>query len=154
MHAGAARWQPCDFRRVPSSVSPRFAPIFIASFIHTGRHLRPARSTPMRAQSDSWLVLPLLPIFLIGVPPMLLFSLLGFPGIVILGVLLICVGLTERLEANSDFNQQIIVHGYARQSERNLQASTLHSAVRFATLVDLAGAGLITVGLLGFYYLG
>ena len=108
----------------------------------------------MRSQSDSWLVLPLLPIFLVGVPPMLLFSLLGFPGIVILGVLLICVGLTERLEANSDFNQQIIVHGYARQSERNLQASQLHSATRFATLIDLAGAGLITVGLLGFIYLG
>ena len=108
----------------------------------------------MRSQSDSWLILPLLPIFLIGVPPMLLFSLLGFPGIVILGVLLICVGLTERLEANSDFNQQIIVHGYARQSERNLQASQLHSATRFATLIDLAGAGLIAVGLLGFIYLG
>ena len=108
----------------------------------------------MRAQSDSLLILPLLPIFLVGVPPMLLFSLLGFPGLVILGVLLVCVGLTERLEANSDFNQQIIVHGYARQSERNVQVSTLHSAVRFATLVDLAGAGLITVGVLGFYYLG
>ena len=108
----------------------------------------------MRSQSDSWLVLPLLPIFLVGVPPMLLFSLLGFPGIVILGVLLICVGLTERLEANSDFNQQIIVHGYARQSERNLQASQLHSATRFATLIDLAGAGLIAVGLLGFIYFG
>jgi hypothetical protein len=108
----------------------------------------------MRSQSDSWLVLPLLPIFLVGVPPMLLFSLLGFPGIVILGVLLICVGLTERLEASSDFNQQIIVHGYARQSERNVQASNLHSATRFATLVDVAGAGLIAAGLVGFYYLG
>ena len=72
----------------------------------------------MRSQSDSLLVLPLLPIFLIGVPPILLFTLLGFAGFVILGVLLICVGLTERLEANSDFNQQIIVHGYARRSER------------------------------------
>ena len=108
----------------------------------------------MRSQSDSWLILPLLPIFPVGVPPMLLFSLLGFPGLVILGVLLVCVGLTERLEANSDFNQQIIVHGYARQSERNVQVSTLHSAVRFVTLVDLAGAGLITVGVLGFYTLG
>ena len=105
----------------------------------------------MRSQSDSWLVLPLLPIFLIGVPPMLLFSLLGFPGIVILGVLLICVGLTERLEANSDFNQQIIVHGYARQTERNVQASNLHSAMRFSTLMNAAGAGLIAVGVIGFF---
>ena len=108
----------------------------------------------MRSQSDSLLVLPLLPVFLIGVPPILLFTLLGFAGFVILGVLLICVGLTERLEANSDFNQQIIVHGYARRSERMVQASNLHSAIRFATIVDLAGAGLIAVGLVGFYYLG
>ncbi|MET3844185.1 preprotein translocase subunit Sss1 [Bradyrhizobium sp. OAE829] len=108
----------------------------------------------MRSQSDSLLVLPLLPIFLIGVPPILLFTLLGFAGFVILGVLLICVGLTERLEANSDFNQQIIVHGYARRSERMIQASNLHSAIRFATIIDLAGAGLIVVGLLGFFYLG
>ncbi|MBR1228419.1 MULTISPECIES: hypothetical protein [unclassified Bradyrhizobium] len=108
----------------------------------------------MRSQSDSLLVLPLLPIFLIGVPPMLLFTLLGFPGFVILGVLLICVGLTERLEANSDFNQQIIVHGYARRSERMIQASNLQSAIRFATIIDLAGAGLIVVGLVGFIYLG
>ncbi|WP_354067080.1 hypothetical protein [Bradyrhizobium sp. OAE829] len=99
-------------------------------------------------------MLPLLPIFLIGVPPILLFTLLGFAGFVILGVLLICVGLTERLEANSDFNQQIIVHGYARRSERMIQASNLHSAIRFATIIDLAGAGLIVVGLLGFFYLG
>ncbi|MBR1153500.1 hypothetical protein JQ634_21080 [Bradyrhizobium sp. AUGA SZCCT0240] len=108
----------------------------------------------MRSQSDSLLVLPLLPIFLIGVPPILLFTLLGFAGFVILGVLLICVGLTERLEANSDFNQQIIVHGYARRSERMIQASNLHSAIRFATIIDLAGAGLIIVGLVGFFYLG
>ena len=108
----------------------------------------------MRSQSDSLLILPLLPIFLVGVPPMLLFSLLGFPGFVMLGVLLICVGLTERLEANSDFNQQIIVHGYARATERKVQASNLHSAIRFSTIVDLAGAGLIAVGLAGFIYLG
>ena len=37
----------------------------------------------MRSQSDSWLILPLLPIFLVGVPPMLLFSLLaGMAGYV------------------------------------------------------------------------
>ena len=108
----------------------------------------------MRSQSDSLLVLPLLPVFLIGVPPMLLFTLLGFAGFVVLGVLLICVGLTERLEASSKFNQQIIVHGYARQSERMVQASNLHSATRFATLIDVAGAALIAVGLVGFYYLG
>ena len=108
----------------------------------------------MRSQSDSWLILPLLPIFLIGVPPMLLFSLLGFPGIIILGVLLICVGLSNGLEANSDFNQEIIVHGYARRSERTVQATNLHSAVRFTTLMSATGAGLIAVGVAGFFCFG
>ena len=109
---------------------------------------------PMRKQSESLLMVPLLPIFLVGMFPMLLIGLLGFFGLVIFGVLLVSVGLTLGLDAHADFNEDVIVHGYARQSERNVQASNLHSAIRFATLVDLAGAGLITVGVLGFYYLG
>ncbi len=103
-------------------------------------------------ESETLLLLPLLPIFIIGVPPMLLLSFLGFAGLVILGVLLICVGLSDGLEAKSNFNQQIIVHGYARRSERTVQASNLHSAIRFATLLDVAGAGMIIAGLLGFFY--
>ena len=97
-------------------------------------------------------MLPLLPIFLIGAPPMLLMSFLGFAGLVILGVLLICVGLADGLEANSDFNQQIIVHGYARRSERAIQTSNLHSAIRLATILDVTGAGLIAAGLFGSFY--
>jgi len=108
----------------------------------------------MRRQSETWLLLPLLPIFLIGVPPMLLFAFLGFAGLVILGVLLICAGLADRLEANSDFNQQVIVHGYARRSERGIHASNLYSAIRFTTILNVTGAGLIVVGLFGFFFGG
>src|SRR5712664_2210691 len=100
-------------------------------------------------EPDTLLLLPLLPIFLVGVPPMLLLSFLGFAGLVILGVLLICVGLAYGLEANSNFNQQIIVHGYARRSERTVQASKLHSDIRFATLMDVAGVGFIVAGIVG-----
>ena len=96
-------------------------------------------------------VLPLLPIFLLGVPPMLLLSFLGFAGLVILGVLLICIGLSGGLEANSDFNQEVIVHGYARRSERVVQALNLHSAMRFSTVMNASGAGLIAVGVIGFF---
>ena len=67
-------------------------------------------------ESETLLLLPLLPIFVIGVPPMLLLSFLGFAGLVILGVLLICVGLSDGLDAKSDFNQEVIVRGYARGS--------------------------------------
>jgi hypothetical protein len=83
---------------------------------------------------------------------MLLLGFLGFAGLVILGVLMICVGLDDALEANSDFNQQVIVHGYARRSERTIQASSLHSAIRFATIMDITGAALVVAGLIGFFY--
>jgi hypothetical protein len=109
---------------------------------------------PMRRQSETWLLLPLLPILLIGVPPMLLFAFLGFAGLVILGILSICVGLADGLDANRDFNQQIIVHGYARRTERAIDASNLHSAVRFAAVMNVTGAGLIIAGLVGFFYVG
>jgi hypothetical protein len=105
-------------------------------------------------ESETLLLLPLLPIFVIGVPPMLLLSFLGFAGLVILGVLLICVGLSDGLDANSNFNQEVIVHGYARRSERTIHASNLHSAIRFATVMNATGAGLIVVGLFGFFCFG
>jgi len=105
-------------------------------------------------EPETLLWLPLLPIFFAGVFPMLLLGFLGFAGLGILGVLMICVGLTDGLEANSNFNQQVIVHGYARRSERAVHASTMHSAVRFATVMNMAGAGLVIAGLFGFFYFG
>lgn len=104
--------------------------------------------------SESLLVLPLLPIFLVGLPPMLLLSFLGFAGLVILGVLLICVGLSGGLDANNAFNEEVIVHGYARRSERAAQTSNLHSAIRFGTAMTAIGAGLIAAGLVGFFCFG
>ena len=101
--------------------------------------------------SETLLLLPLLPIFFVGIFPMLLFGLLGFLGISLFGILLICVGLSDGLNANSNFNQQIIVHGYARRSERGIQASNLHAAVRFATVTNLTGVGLLAAGLFGLF---
>ena len=105
-------------------------------------------------QSETLLLLPLLPIFFVGIFPMLLFGLLGFLGISLFGILLVCVGLSDGLNANSNFNQQVIVHGYARRSERAIQASNLHSATRFATLMDVTGAGVIVAGLVGLFCFG
>ena len=82
--------------------------------------------------SKSIIVLPLLPIFLIGVFPMLLISLLGPAGLVILGILVASAGLTDILDANSTFSEQIIVHGYAKGSERTGQRTALRSEIRFA----------------------
>jgi hypothetical protein len=103
-------------------------------------------------QSETWLLLPLLPIFVIGAPPMLLFALLGFAGVILLGILMICVGLSIGFSANSDFSEQVIVRGYADRSERAIHATDLHSALRFASVIDAVGAGLVIAGLCGFFY--
>src|SRR3954469_3003822 len=111
-------------------------------------------SRPMRPrESETLLLLPLLPIFFVGIFPMLLFGLLGFPGISLFGILLICVGLSDGLNANSNFNQQIIVNGYANRANRPMPAA-LHSAVGFALVLDMIGAALVVVGLCGFFYFG
>ena len=103
--------------------------------------------------SETLLLLALLPVFVLGIFPMLLFGLLGFLGISLFGILLICVGLSDGLNANSNFNQQVIVHGYANRADRPMPAA-LHSAVRFALVVDMIGAALVAVGLGGFFYFG
>ena len=104
--------------------------------------------------SESLIVLPLLPIFLVGLPPMLMLSFLGFAGLVILGMLLICVGLSVGLDANNAFNEEVIVHGYARRSERAAQTSNLHSAIRFGTMMTAIGTGFIVAGVVGFFWFG
>jgi hypothetical protein len=99
------------------------------------------------------LLILLLPIFFLGMLPMLLFAFLGFAGLGLFGLLVVCVGLAEGLHANSDFNRQIIVQGYAHRSERAVHASNLRSGNRFATVVIVTGAGLMVAGLFGTFYL-
>ena len=108
----------------------------------------------MRRQSETLLLVPLLPIFLLGMFPMLLIGLLGFFGLIIFGILLVCVGLTVGLEAHGEFNEEVIVHGYARGSERATQASRLHEAIRSAAVLEVAGLALIAGGCLGFFCYG
>ena len=109
----------------------------------------------MRArQSDTLLLFPLLPIFLVGMFPMLMMALLGFAGLGLLGILLISAGLTDALDANDDFNQHIVVEGYARGTERAIYASNLRSAIRSATGIVIAGILLIVTGICGLLYSG
>ena len=99
--------------------------------------------------SESLIVLPLLPIFLIGLFPMLLLSLLGPAGLIILGILVASAGLTDILDANGTFSEQIIVHGYARGTERSGQRTALRAEMRFAAVMIAAGAGLAVTGVGG-----
>ena len=69
---------------------------------------------------------------------MLLLSFSGFAGLVILGVLLICVGLSGGLDANNatsieeSHRPRLCVAGRSAPGRR----SALHSAIRFATVTD------------------
>ncbi|HKS19041.1 MAG TPA: hypothetical protein VJS63_07515 [Bradyrhizobium sp.] len=108
----------------------------------------------MRRQSDALLVLPLLPIFLIGFFPMLMFALLGFGGVCLLGILLICAGLSDALDAHRQFNQHVIVEGFARRTEAAIHSSNLHSAIRSASAMRIGGLVLIAVSICGFLYFG
>ena len=108
----------------------------------------------MRRQSETLLLLPLLPIFLVGMFPILILALLGFAGLGLLGILLICAGLSDALDAHRDFNQRIIIEGYARRSERAIHASNLHSAIRSASTMRIAGAVLIVASICGLLYSG
>ena len=99
--------------------------------------------------SEAFIVLPLLPIFLIGVFPILLLSLLGPAGLIILGILVVSAGLTDILDANGTFSEQVIVHGFARKTERKGQRTALRSEMRFAAIMVAAGAGLAVAGIGG-----
>jgi nitrate reductase NapE component len=106
----------------------------------------------MRKRSESMLLLPLLPVFLIGMFPMLLVGMLGSAGLVIFGILLIRVALTFTMEAHCDFNQEVIVHGYARGPERAAQVSDVQAANRMAVLLHLSGAAMIAAGIAGLFF--
>ena len=108
----------------------------------------------MRKRSEALLLLPLLPVFLIGMFPMLLIGMLGSAGLVIFGILLIRVGLAGTMEAHGDFNQEVIIHGYAGGSERAAQMSDLQAATRMAVLLYIAGAAMIVAGIAGLLFLG
>lgn len=106
----------------------------------------------MRRHPETFLLVPLLPIFLAGMFPMFLIGLLGFFGLAIFGVLVVCVGLASSNEAHDNFNHDVIVHGYARGSERATQASNMHTATRLAMRLEAVGAAMIIVAVLGFFY--
>jgi len=108
----------------------------------------------MRKRSEAMLLLPLLPIFLVGMFPMLLIGMLGFAGLIIFGILLIRVGLAGTMEAHGDFNQEVIVHGYASGPERAAQVSDLQAATRMSVLLHLSGFAMIAAGIAGIFLAG
>ena len=108
----------------------------------------------MRRQSETLLLVPLLPVFLLGMFPMFLIALLGFFGLAIFGVLVICVGLASSNEVRDKFNHDVIVHGYGRESERKARVSDMHLAARLGLRLEAVGAAMIVAAAIGLCYAG
>jgi hypothetical protein len=107
----------------------------------------------MRSRSsDALLLFPLLPIFLIGMFPVLIMALLGVAGVGLIGILLVSASLTDALDAKNDFNQHVVVEGYARGTQRAIYASDLRSSIRSATAVAIAGGVMIVVSIIGLIF--
>ena len=48
--------------------------------------------------------------------------------------------------------QEVIAHGYARDSERAAQASALQAASRTSVLLHVSGLAMIAVGVAGLFF--
>ena len=99
-------------------------------------------------------MVPLLPIFLVGMFPMFLIALLGFAGLALFGVLVISVGLASSNEAHDNFNHDVIVHGYARGSERKARACDMHLATRLGLRLEAVGVAMVLTAAIGLCYAG
>ena len=142
-------WQPCPARGPSRRFSANFAIIacqHLATFIVASRDAPCVRANLNRSSCCRCCRSFCRRISDAAVEP------LGFGGLVIFGILMICVGFTDALEANSSFSEQVIVHGYTRQSERAVQRTNLRSEIHFAFSAIVAGMGTAGAGLCGLYF--
>jgi hypothetical protein len=102
--------------------------------------------------SELVLLVPLFPIFLLGVIPMLLFPLLGFAGLAVIGVLVIACGFGEYMRAMGEYNEDVIVRGYLARSDQDRHLSSLKSAFRFAKGFIASGVGIASSAIIGLYW--
>ena len=102
--------------------------------------------------SELVLLAPLFPIFLLGMLPMLLFPLLGFAGLTVIGALVIACGFGEYSRAMAEYNEDVIVRGYLTRSDHGRHLSSLKSASRLAKGLIAAGVGIASGAIIGLYW--
>src|SRR5580693_8839713 len=88
----------------------------------------------MRKDSELVLLIPLFPIFLLGMLPLLVFALVGFAGLAVIGALMIACGFAEYLRAMEEYNEHTIMRGYSARSDQARYLSSLKSGLRLASL--------------------
>ena len=104
---------------------------------------------------DAFLLPILLPIFLIGMFPLLFIFLVGFfLGVGILGLLILFIAVGEELTAVGVFDQRVITQDDVSAAERAGYQMDLRSALHPAFLMKIAGAAMVVVGFGGWFCFG
>jgi hypothetical protein len=103
----------------------------------------------MRKDSELVLLVPLFPIFLLGMLPLLIFPLLGFAGLAVIGALMIACGLAECVRAMAEYNEHTIMRGYLARSDQARYLSSLKSGLRLAKGLGAAGVCIACIAIAG-----
>ena len=107
---------------------------------------------PMRMSNPDLPLLPLLlPMFIVGLAPLALLPLVGFLGLVVVGLLIGSGAVMAQMEEQAAHARQVITHGFAPHAERAGYSVKLRSMLDFLFLAKIVGAGLIVAGFAGFY---
>jgi hypothetical protein len=103
----------------------------------------------MRKDSELVLLVPLFPIFLLGMLPLLIFPLLGFAGLAVIGALMIACGFAECVRSMAEYNEHTIMRGYSARSDQARYLSSLKSGLRFAKGLGAAGVCIACIAIAG-----
>ena len=91
----------------------------------------------MRKDSELVLLIPLFPIFLLGMLPLLVLA------------LVIACGFAEYLRAMDEYNEHSIMRGYSARSDQARSLSSLNSGFRLAKGLGAAGVCIACIAIAG-----
>src|SRR5438128_2505202 len=102
---------------------------------------------PILPPSDPLLVLQLLPLFVLGMFPLLFLALVGFfLAVGILGLLILFIAVGDELDAVGTYDRRIVTQDDVRGSERAGYQTDMRSALRPAFIMKIVGLAMVVVG--------
>jgi hypothetical protein len=102
------------------------------------------------ANPDAALLPLLLPVFVVGLGPLVFLPLVGFLGIAVIGLLIGSAAVMAQLEEQSEHARQIVAYGFPRGAEQVAYRFKLRSLMHTLTLAKIFSAALILLGVGGF----
>src|SRR5882724_8111029 len=106
----------------------------------------------MRLSDPELALLPvILPVLLVGLLPLAILPLVGFFGLAVLGILIGFAAIMDQLQEQGDHTRHIIMHGGLQGAEHAGHKLEMRSRTRALLAAKIVSAGLIVVGLGGFF---